>query len=94
MMTSKERMMRALRREKPDRMPVTVHQWQDYHLREFMGGCDQLEAFVRCGFDASITPWPVMIDRKSADWQVTSEIMPPDERGAVETRYVLSLIHI
>ena len=89
MMTSKERMMRALRREKPDRMPVTVHQWQDYHLREFMGGCDQLEAFVHSGFDASITPWPIMIDRKSSDWRVTSEIMPPDERGAVETRYVI-----
>jgi hypothetical protein len=27
-MTSKERMLRALAREKPDRLPVTVHQWQ------------------------------------------------------------------
>ena len=31
-MTSKERLMCALHREKPDRLPVTVHQWQGYHL--------------------------------------------------------------
>ena len=37
MMTSKERMLVALRRGKPDRMPVTIHQWQAYHLQKFMG---------------------------------------------------------
>ncbi len=88
-MTSKERMMRALRREKPDCLPVTIHQWQAYHLREYMGGCDQLEAFIRSGLDASIMPWPVMIDRVSPDWEVTSQISPPDGRGAVETRYTV-----
>lgn len=31
-MNSKERLILALRREKPDRLPVTVHQWQQYHL--------------------------------------------------------------
>ena len=88
-MKSKERMMRALRREKPDRLPVTIHQWQPYHLREFMGGCDQLEAFRRCGLDASIMPWPVTSEKSSPDWKVRSEVMPADERGAVETRHVI-----
>jgi uroporphyrinogen decarboxylase len=53
-MTSKERMLRALNREKPDRLPVTIHQWQQYHLNNYLGGIDALAAFRRCGLDASI----------------------------------------
>ena len=53
-MTPKERMMTALHREKPDRLPVTVHQWQGYHLEEYMGGVEPLEAFQMVGMDASI----------------------------------------
>lgn len=53
-MTSKERMMRALNREKPDRLPVTIHQWQQYHLDNYLGGVDALAAFRQCGLDASI----------------------------------------
>ncbi len=44
-MTSKERMLRVLGREKPDRLPVTVHQWQHYHLDTCLGGMRALEAF-------------------------------------------------
>lgn len=80
-------MMRALSREKPDRMPVTIHQWQPYHLREFMGGCDQIEAFARTGLDASVMPDQILKDCESPDWNVTSETLPSDERGAVETRF-------
>ncbi len=58
MMTSKERMLVALRRGKPDRMPVTIHQWQAYHLQKFMGGVDQLAAFQTVGLDASYLAWP------------------------------------
>jgi hypothetical protein len=53
MMKSKERMLVALGRGKPDRLPVTIHQWQGYHLRKFMGGVDQLTAFRQVGLDAS-----------------------------------------
>ena len=52
--TSKERMLRALAREKPDRLPATVHQWQKYHLDTYLGGATDLEAFGRFGLDASI----------------------------------------
>ena len=51
-MTSKERMMRALNREKPDRLPVSLHQWQKYHLDKYLGGMNDLEAFEKFGFDA------------------------------------------
>jgi uroporphyrinogen decarboxylase len=59
-MTSKERIMRCLRREKPDRLPVTIHQWQKYHLDHYMGGVDALEAFKRCGMDAAIQYFELM----------------------------------
>ncbi len=54
MMTSKERLMTALNREKPDRLPVTIHQWQGYHLEKYMGGISDLEACKKIGFDAQI----------------------------------------
>ena len=47
-------MIRALNREKPDRLPVTIHQWQKYHLDNYLGGLSALEAFKVCGLDASI----------------------------------------
>jgi uroporphyrinogen decarboxylase len=53
-MNSKERMMCAINREKPDRLPVTVHQWQGYHLDNYMGGISALEAFKRVGMDAAV----------------------------------------
>lgn len=53
-MTSKERMMCALHREKPDRLPVSVHQWQGYHLDTYLGGASPLQAFQRFGMDAAI----------------------------------------
>jgi uroporphyrinogen decarboxylase len=47
-------MLRALAREKPDRLPATVHQWQKFHLDTFLGGVSDLEAFGMFGLDASI----------------------------------------
>jgi uroporphyrinogen-III decarboxylase len=60
MMTSKERMLRALAREKPDRLPATIHQWQQYHLDHYMGGADALTAFKATGLDASIQYFAAM----------------------------------
>jgi len=59
-MTSKERMMRALHREKPDRVPVTVHQWQQYHLDTYMNGMTPLEACNYVGMDAAIQYFEAM----------------------------------
>jgi uroporphyrinogen decarboxylase len=53
-MTSKERILCALNREKPDRVPVSVHQWQGYHLDRYLEGISDLEAFRRFGMDAQI----------------------------------------
>ncbi len=59
-MTSKERMLRALALEKPDRVPVTLHQWQPYHLDKYMGGVDALTAFRTVGLDAAIQYFEAM----------------------------------
>ncbi|MCX7667421.1 MAG: hypothetical protein N2Z84_00605, partial [Atribacterota bacterium] len=53
-MTSKERMLIALEKGKPDRLPVTVHQWQKYHLDTYLGGMTDLEAFDYFEMDAAI----------------------------------------
>lgn len=71
-MTSKERMMAALHREKPDRLPVTIHQWQAYHLAKHMGGVDALTAFKQVGLDASI-----------AHFDVVGQFWIPDNESAV-----------
>jgi hypothetical protein len=54
MMTSKERLLCALNKGKPDRLPVSVHQWQPYHLETYLGGISPLAAFARFGMDAQI----------------------------------------
>ena len=52
--TSKERMLCALAKGRPDRLPATVHQWQGYHLETYLGGISDLDAFILFGLDASI----------------------------------------
>jgi len=53
-MTGKERMLAAIHREVPDRMPCSIHQWQPYHLQAYMNGMTELEAFQAVGLDAAI----------------------------------------
>ena len=57
-MTSKERMLTALGRGIPDRVPATVHQWQPFHLNTYVGGIGDLQAFRRFGLDASLARFP------------------------------------
>jgi len=59
-MTPKERMMTALHREKPDRLPVTIHQWQQVHLDTHMRGVDAVDAFKATGMDAAIQYFEAM----------------------------------
>jgi uroporphyrinogen decarboxylase len=83
-MTSKERMLRALHRERPDRLPVTVHQWQGYHLNHYLGGISDLEAFAMFGMDAAIQYFESMGQfwlpgipemPQAADWRVEIEVI-------------------
>jgi hypothetical protein len=47
-------MLCALEGGKPDRLPASVHQWQGYHLDEYLGGISDLAAFEKFGLDAQI----------------------------------------
>ncbi len=53
-MTSKERLLTALTGGKPDRLPVSVHQWQGYHLDKYLGGMTPQAAFEKFGMDAQV----------------------------------------
>ncbi len=83
-MTSKERMMRALKREVPDRLPATFHQWQGYHLDHYLGGISDLEAFQKFGLDAAVQYFESMGQfwlpgvpemPQTQDWKVTIQVV-------------------
>ncbi|KYH32156.1 uroporphyrinogen decarboxylase family protein [Neomoorella mulderi] len=87
-MTSRERLLTALAKGVPDRLPATVHQWQPYHLERYMGGIDALEAFQECGLDAVIqyfedmgqfwVPGKVESKKYSDEWYDEVEIINDD----------------
>jgi hypothetical protein len=74
-------MLTALSRGVPDRLPVTVHQWQDYHLNTYMGGVDQVEAFRRTGLDAAVSPRDIKFVIPTPDWRSKDE--PAGETGGM-----------
>jgi len=53
-MKSKERWLTALNLGKPDRVPATVHSWQQYHLDKYLNGIDELAAYKTVGLDPEI----------------------------------------
>lgn len=73
-MTSRERLLTALEMGIPDRLPVTIHQWQDYHLKTYMGGLSDLEAFRAVGLDAAITIWDANEQKTTPQWQVDARV--------------------
>jgi uroporphyrinogen decarboxylase len=50
-MTSKQRLIAALDRKKPDRLPVTTHHVMPYFLKKHLGGASNDEFFDRFGLD-------------------------------------------
>lgn len=78
-MNSKERMLTALNMGKPDMLPVTIHQWQPYHLNTFMGGKSEIEAFKSLGMDASATYWPAYKKVNTTDWVETGSTYQKDD---------------
>lgn len=87
LLTSKERMLTALSKGKPDRLPVTIHQWQPYHLKHHMQGMSELEAFNATGMDAAVTHFtPVYLE--SPQWQVNEE--PFMHNGVTMREFVIT----
>jgi uroporphyrinogen-III decarboxylase len=87
MMTSKERMLTALNRRVPDRLPASVHQWMDYHRKHYLGGIGELEAFRKFGLDASVGWWPGDAP-ETPDWKVErKESKTPDGKLLTRTTF-------
>ncbi|MCB9770346.1 MAG: hypothetical protein H6752_19280 [Candidatus Omnitrophica bacterium] len=92
-MDSKERLLCALDKGKPDRMPVSLHQWQGYHLDEYLGGMSDLEAFEKFGMDAQIQYfaemgqfWLVDADFSKAstpEWRDEVEVISADPNNRI-----------
>lgn len=85
-MTSKERMLCAIDRGMPDRLPVTIHQWQPYHLKKYMNGMSDIEANRICGLDASINVFEIS-EEENDTWKVKSRISKKD--GYFATHYTI-----
>jgi hypothetical protein len=85
-MTSKERLMLALDGEKPDRLPASIHQWQDFHLENHMDGMTALEAFRKVGLDAQIQ-FPGEVVPDSPTWKDETTVLGknPDKKIARHT---------
>ncbi len=54
----------------PDRVPVTVHDWQKYHLQTYMRGITDIDAFRFCELDAAVCRYP-FIFANNENWDET-----------------------
>ncbi len=88
-MTPKERMLTALERGIPERVPATVHQWQPYHLNTYLGGISDLEAFRRFGLDASLTHFP-LLPCNDPSWQVETQELESPRPGERRFRIIIT----
>ena len=99
-MTSKERLMCALNKEKPDKLPVSVHQWQGYHLDEYLDGISDVEAFQKFGMDGQIQYfedmgqfWLVDADYTKAstpEWRDEVEVISDDPENRINHHTITS----
>jgi uroporphyrinogen decarboxylase len=71
--TSKERLLAALNRQMPDRLPVTTHHVMPYFTDKYMNGIGPDEFFDFFGLDAIRWPVPVKADASKG------EFLDPDQ---------------
>ncbi len=67
-MTSKERFLKALQREKPDRLPVTTHHVMESFLTQYMNGMSDQEFFDAFGFDPICWIVPHRCDESTGEY--------------------------
>jgi uroporphyrinogen decarboxylase len=83
---SRERMLRALNNEKPDRLPCQVHGWMDYYLKKYLNGCDWYQAYERFGMDYAIYVSPLyqFAEKDLQNWQVKKSPETVDADGSIK----------
>ncbi len=85
-MTSKERLLTALARGVPDRLPVTTHHLMRYFLDTYMGGMGELEFFDYFGLDAITWVVPHRPDTEHGEFFDPHHTTP----GFLESRRIAS----
>lgn len=94
-MTPRDRLLIALHGGKPDRLPATIHQWQGFHLEEFMGGMSDLEACKAVGLDAQIQFFEDMAQfwLVDADFRKLNTATWKDEPAVVSSQPDCRIVH-
>ena len=79
-MTGKERLIAALDRKIPDRLPATTHHLMESFLKETMGGCSNKEFFEQMGLDPIVWVNDNTYTQEQLDnWRTTKEAVPADD---------------
>ncbi len=71
-MTSRERLLTALDRKVPDRLPVTTHHIMEYFLKTYMDGMNNKQFFEHFQMDAIHWTNPVL-EEPHPNWEIRSE---------------------
>lgn len=85
-MTSRERMLTAIERKVPDRLPVTTHHVMPYFLNKYMNGMSSMEFFDALGFDAIVWTVPHKPNTDKGEYYDPSQ----GEPGFLESRRIFS----
>jgi uroporphyrinogen decarboxylase len=85
-MTPRERLLTAIRRGLPDRLPVTTHHLMPYFLNKYMGGVSNQECFEYFGMDAILWTVPHRPDTSKREYYDPLQ----GEIGFLESRRVTS----
>ena len=98
MISAKQRLLTALDRKVPDRLPVTTHHLMPYFLNTFAGGMDGLDFHKQFGFDPVVWNMQLAPNRAAGqyrdpvsglicdpNWEVTTESIPDPQYRT--TRY-------
>jgi len=80
-MTSRERLLAALDRGSPDRLPVTTHHLMAYFLNKYLGGASSQEFFDRFDLDAIYWTTPYRPDADQGESYDPRQV----EAGGVES---------
>ena len=86
-MTSKQRMIAAIERRTPDRLPVTTHHVMGYFLNKYMGGISVQEFFDHFGLDPILWTAPCFPYQTDA-WRIEFEDIPARRFPARRVRFV------
>jgi len=75
-MNHRERLLTALERGKPDRLPATIHGWMDYWANKYMNGADQFEIYRYFDMDAQIFYFAWLDEPPVSAMYFTGDLVP------------------